>query len=706
MKVRNRKSRRLRRRLALALLVFLSLLALPLYVIFEKVYAQLGMEAFYARRIAAEELLHRIDDLIVNIVREEEGREFSEYGYFKVEQQELWRRKGLSLSPLSKIPPESNVPGIIGYFQVDPDGSFHSPVLPDVSSAEELRALGMSVKLEEYADRVKRRDEIKNIFEASSLFAGVAKANEQIAETTGQSLQDKLSKADRLLDRISGANEWPRQPQQLLNVDEHLAEKERREDTRSAMAPNADRGFSSGESSGAMSIRTPQKMEIDVPREQDAEVVSSFLELKAKKVPNGHALGDEESFWQSRQEIETFEGEIDPIQAFVVDSHILAFVRRVWRGERRYLQGFFVDLGGFLDEAVEAPFLSSAIARMSVLEIVHNGASLKRVVAPIQTSGRLYTQGRELEVKEGEASNVLYRAGLAVPLEDLELVFKIGKISPGAGALVVNVLAGVLIVVLVGGVLGVYELVSRQIDLAEERSDFVAAVSHELKTPLTSIRMYAEMLKSGWVLDEQKKGTYYDFIFAESERLSRLVANVLQVARLSHDDSMLQLKKFEVGELVALAQKKVQTQVDGAGFVLRVNVEEDGKDIRHEIIEVEEDAFSQIIINLVDNAIKFSKNGEEKAVELSVRRIDREPREVIFAVRDFGPGIPAEQQKKIFQLFYRPGSELTRTTAGTGIGLALVKELASKMNARVDLKNATPGVEFLVGFPLKSLNAA
>jgi signal transduction histidine kinase len=109
------------------------------------------------------------------------------------------------------------------------------------------------------------------------------------------------------------------------------------------------------------------------------------------------------------------------------------------------------------------------------------------------------------------------------------------------------------------------------------------------------------------------------------------------------------------------------------------------------------DAFTQIIINLVDNAIKFSRKSDRKVVELGCTRLAG--KSVRFSVRDYGPGIAPNQMKKIFQLFYRAENELTRETVGTGIGLALVRQLASRMKGRVDVTNRSPGAEFGIILP-------
>jgi signal transduction histidine kinase len=113
-------------------------------------------------------------------------------------------------------------------------------------------------------------------------------------------------------------------------------------------------------------------------------------------------------------------------------------------------------------------------------------------------------------------------------------------------------------------------------------------------------------------------------------------------------------------------------------------------------IRADADAFAQIFINLVDNAIKFSSGADRKEIEISARR---QRSNVVFGVRDFGPGVRRPEMKKLFELFYRPADELTRSTVGTGIGLGLVKQLATAMHADVDVRNCTPGAEFRLTFP-------
>jgi len=141
-------------------------------------------------------------------------------------------------------------------------------------------------------------------------------------------------------------------------------------------------------------------------------------------------------------------------------------------------------------------------------------------------------------------------------------------------------------------------------------------------------------------------------------------------------------------------QSKISNQVERAGFELVLTSD---KDSAGQTINVDDDCFAQIIINLVDNAIKFSKDADEKKVEISSGVTSNQ--QVAFTIRDYGPGIPKNQLKKIFQLFYRTESELTRETVGTGIGLAIVHQLTNAMDGTVDVVNKDPGVEFRVSFP-------
>lgn len=286
---------------------------------------------------------------------------------------------------------------------------------------------------------------------------------------------------------------------------------------------------------------------------------------------------------------------------------------------------------------------------------------------------------------------MLHRASLSAPLGTLELIFSVRGLPAAPGSSLLYGLAVVLALVLCGGFWLMYRLGAGQIALARQQQDFVSAVSHELKTPLTSIRMYGEMLRAGWCTDVQKQA-WYEFIHSESERLSRLITNVLQLARMNRNELLLTLKPVTGAELLDGIRSKTAAQVERAGFTLSFECDEEAA---RATVVVDVDAVLQIVINLVDNAIKFSAKAGVRRIEIALRMIIGAP---VLSVRDWGPGVPADQARKIFELFYRVENELTRETVGTGIGLALVRQLAGAMNARVDVVHRDPGAEFRVWF--------
>jgi signal transduction histidine kinase len=244
-----------------------------------------------------------------------------------------------------------------------------------------------------------------------------------------------------------------------------------------------------------------------------------------------------------------------------------------------------------------------------------------------------------------------------------------------------------LLALLVGtaGLLALYRMVSVRVHFAERRQNFVAAVSHELKTPLTAIRMYAEMLRDGLVDSDEKRDRYHRTITDESERLSRLIDNVLEFSRLERGARELRLVLGPIGPVLEEAAQKLQPHAARSGFELLVDVEPGLPALRFD-----RDALLQILFNLVDNALKYAASAARREIRLEARR-HSDGRRVVVSVRDFGPGVAREHQARVFEPFYRGGSELVRSAPGAGIGLALVKDLGERMGAAVSGQKAEDG---------------
>jgi signal transduction histidine kinase len=226
-------------------------------------------------------------------------------------------------------------------------------------------------------------------------------------------------------------------------------------------------------------------------------------------------------------------------------------------------------------------------------------------------------------------------------------------------------------------------MVSVVVNFAERRGNFVAAVSHELKTPLTAIRLYGEMLRDGLVPSDEKRAEYYRHITTEAERLTRLINNVLELSRLEKGNRAVTLAGGSLEPVLREAADLLRPHVAAEGFELLVEVAAPLPAVRFE-----RDALVQMICNLVDNAVKYGRGGASNRIELRGRH---DAGSVYVAVRDHGPGVAAPHLGKIFEPFYRGESELTRRNKGTGIGLALVRGLAERMGARVTGRNVPDG---------------
>ena len=236
-----------------------------------------------------------------------------------------------------------------------------------------------------------------------------------------------------------------------------------------------------------------------------------------------------------------------------------------------------------------------------------------------------------------------------------------------------------LLLVISGGLLFTIRAVREEVRLAGRRSDFVSAVTHELRTPLTGIKMYADLLKAGWVKDDATRDEYVGFMADEADRLARLVNRVLDFART--DRGRRTVEPLELSGPIREVERDFGPQMAEKGFTLDVRIEDDGA------VLAEPDAVKQILLNLLENAVKYAAGAEDRTVTV---RVVAEGERTVLTVEDHGPGIPPAERDRVFVDFYRTGEELTREAAGTGIGLALVRRLAEGMNGRAEARE-TPG---------------
>ena len=238
----------------------------------------------------------------------------------------------------------------------------------------------------------------------------------------------------------------------------------------------------------------------------------------------------------------------------------------------------------------------------------------------------------------------------------------------------------------------VWRDVRRELRLADLRSQFVSSVSHELKTPLTSIRMLAEILQTKDPPDRRMQADYLGTIVGESERLTRLLNNVLDLSKIEQDRMMYRPRPTLLAEVAHRAVQAVEYPLEQEGFTLSV-------DSQHELplVSVDPDALEQAILNLLTNAMKYS--GESREIDLRLRSEDGH---AVVEVTDRGMGIAPQELERLTEKFYRVPTAENRHVPGTGLGLTLVDHMAKSHGGDLRVRSVVgAGSTFAIWLPLE-----
>ncbi len=253
-----------------------------------------------------------------------------------------------------------------------------------------------------------------------------------------------------------------------------------------------------------------------------------------------------------------------------------------------------------------------------------------------------------------------------------------------------------LVVVLSVTLFGAYLLwrdVRREVLMARMRSQFVSSVSHELKTPLTAIRMFAETLRLGRSKDPATQAEYLDTIVNESERLTRLLNNVLDFSKIEQGQRTYHPAPASLPEILRAAARAMEYPLKQQGFDLDVRIDEGLPQVR-----VDRDAIEQAVLNLLSNAMKYS--GESRAIDLEAQR---EGDCAVIQVIDKGVGIDPRDQAQIFEEYYRVPARENQSLPGTGLGLSLVAHIAKAHGGSVRVDSAPgQGSTFSIILPLEN----
>lgn len=301
-----------------------------------------------------------------------------------------------------------------------------------------------------------------------------------------------------------------------------------------------------------------------------------------------------------------------------------------------------------------------------------------------------YNSTKDSQVREVQKESVLwifpeYKIGISLMGETLGDLVKQRAITNIA---IISILSLMLIL----GIWFVFRNVRKEVELAQAKSDFVSNVSHELRTPLSLISMFSETLEMNRVSSEEKKQEYYSIISQEANRLGRIVNNILNFSRMEDGRRKFNMEEKNVNELVERIYNNYSFHLKNKGFNFDF---ESAGDLP--LLSIDEEAVSEAVINLIDNAVKYSK--ERKVVHI---KTGIEVDQVFIEVADEGIGISPEDQKKVFNKFYRVSTGLVHNTKGTGLGLTLVKYIMDTHEGEIRLESKIGnGSKFRLLFPVE-----
>ncbi len=351
-------------------------------------------------------------------------------------------------------------------------------------------------------------------------------------------------------------------------------------------------------------------------------------------------------------------------------GYLVSYWQKMSHG-RRYIIVAWHDIGRIVKDTLPSVYTETALggAPQSRVNVVDEEGRI--IFGPVLRSGQ-FTVGVRFPT-------TLYNWRLQVsPTASEELATRVQNRKT-----LELVLITLSCVVIVAGVATILLAVEKERRINALKSEFVANVSHELKTPLALVRMFGEMLQSGRVPSDQKRQEYLDIIVHESERLSSLIENVLDFAKVERGRESYDFAEGDVGDVVARAAQVLRYRAEREQVQLEVDIEPNLP-----VCRIDERALQLAVINLIDNALKYAPGSG--VVQVSARK---ERSGIAIRVTDRGPGIARDEQARIFERFVRGSTSRDGVGApvrGSGIGLALVKHI-------VESHGGTVGVESELG---------
>ncbi|MDJ0623975.1 MAG: HAMP domain-containing sensor histidine kinase [Desulfocapsaceae bacterium] len=643
-------------KLKLFILIFFVTTSLPLAFVIWQSYSGLQQEERAQLNFFSLTLFDQMEEELAKLVQAEELRAVDEYQHFLAgsSQQETSSQR----SPLAG---PSYPDYILGYLQNNPDGSMQTPLIADPGNVADGEKALMG--------RLRRANEIFNTKKFIIPQPPLRKEPSPVQAENEEQLQEGF--AERFLRSVKPQKERVYMGKKSQRVEEITAEQALN------VASREERVQQYAESEQLRSIA-------------QAPAASSDLQAGIANLTGSARSLSSPSEYRSRQSADTvdtgsppsivadkFQVEVAPFQSVALqDDHVYMF-RRIVIDNQIYRQGFILLITPLLEHLVDTHFSDQPLAEFTTLHL------------------QRWDQGRLYDVVtagiSSEGSDFVNRHVFAAPFDFLSVRLSAQNIPASPARRSLNIALAALAVFMLLGLVAIYQSAHAIVALSEKRSQFVSAVSHELKTPLTNIRMYIEMLEQGIASTPEREHEYLAILDAESSRLTNLINNVLELSKLEKKQRHFHLEEGTLDDVLADVEALMTPKINQDGFSLTIHKTEIAP------FAYDREVLIQILVNLIENSLKFGKQSATRAITISVGESDGLVR---LAVSDSGPGIPRHALSKIFTDFYRVDNALTRTTGGTGIGLALVKKLITALGGSVDAANNDgPGCTITVSLP-------
>lgn len=653
------------KRLILFIILFFLALAIPLGILIHRTEQTLIREERAEFAFFSQALFDRMEQELAELVQIEENRPVDQYQPSKH-------------SPLSSQTAWLTAhPYIVGYFQNGPDGSFATPLSQASGNKTDFkRVLGLLKEANTAVNKQKggpAHDKgLPPVYPTAPLEA---------AETPSPPLAKKDLPAQEL--------ESKKSPSVDVFGDRYITQSTER--SKFALGRQSKRVEElTAEQAYNLANRAPEPLqsapESPAPSESKDDTVGRAPVAQSQKAEQASERAILPSV--TRREIVTpqrpstlkipIRAEVDPLQTIFLDDVTLYLFRRVVVDGQSLRQGLVISLPKLVEHLSAQHFLSQPMSGFTRLNLKAMGNGAERW---------MFASGSNID-----QPIITLTRGFPRPFAFLTASLSCKRLPRSPGRDTLRIMTFVLAGIIILGLLAIYQSARVVVDLSKKRSAFVSSVTHELKTPLTTIRMYIEMLEQGMARTPEQEGEYYRILSSETSRLSRLISNVLEFSKLERKKRSLDVKPGTLDEVIRETLDVLGERIHEEGFVLNLDLPSTSACL------YDREAMVQVLINLLDNSMKFGKSAARKELCLSRRQNEQW---VVVSVSDSGPGIDKKDLRHIFDDFYRGDDALKRSIKGAGLGLALVKRLVQAMGGLVRVENnKDQGCTVSVSLPL------